>query len=832
MLDYAVPKPFRNIAIRVCNILIVGASLLYVLIVLPEILMLPVISADWTLFFPLSPSTLLGALCVLAAFRLVLAATEAWRRGVVTSPYGSPASQNAAERFSFAASCLWFQALDIAKTPSVNSLLAAIEQFNFGHELLRRLGIEPEIYHAFVSSFTPESAATLARLLTVIEKQIRQNNEKAPNRTNSTIDLAAVLSAAYEVHNGLRAFLNQQNITPDLLGSAAEWIESKEVEATLRGRWWTRKQLGRIPGIGKSWSMAYVFYLEQYATLLRPPPGKTAPFRLIGRKREIELIESALAKRGNANVLLTGEAGAGKHAILAGLAAMIADGTVLPELEHWRMYRIDGPAIIARGETTGAVEKVLIQILNDAAAAGDIILVIDQFPAFMQSLEAAGINGAQLLTSYLESPNLHVVAIADTKEFFSTLESNVSLLRHFEQIRVGEHDPASLLEILKDGAVATERMRKNRIGFTLPALIQIRDGATRYLSGAAATQRAMDLLEEVASAARVPLIRPEMVLEYLSEKTAMPLGAIGKEEQDVLLNLETILHEYVIGQEQAIRALADAVRRARSGVETATRPLASFLFLGPTGVGKTETAKALARAYFGKEDAMVRLDMTEYQTSEDFTRLIGKHDTNQPGVLASLILEKPYAVVLLDEFEKASREVIELFLQVLDEGFFTNAIGERINARNTFIIATSNAGASFIAERVRSGSNTADLQRDLMAYVQKERIFTPELLNRFDGVIVFEPLGPDQLREVSRLMLVALSNRLKQAKNITLEITEELVEAVSRGGFEPEFGARPMRRFIQNRIEQLAARKIIAGELTSGDTFRVPVELLEKQRTP
>lgn len=312
-------------------------------------------------------------------------------------------------------------------------------------------------------------------------------------------------------------------------------------------------------------------------------------------------------------------------------------------------------------------------------------------------------------------------------------------------------------------------------------------------------------------------------MEVLERKTKMPLGAVTETEQKKLLNLEELLHKRVIDQEEAIRGIADAIKRARSGIRNQKRPIGSFLFLGPTGVGKTETSKALAAVYFGNEEAMVRFDMTEFQDEDSISRLIGSFEKNESGILASRVRTSPYGVVLLDEFEKSHLKVKNLFLQILDEGLFSDYLGERVNMRNTIIIATSNAGSQLIWELTEKGANVTELERQIVAYVQKERILSPELINRFDAVIIFRPLSMEMLKEIAKIMLGRLVSRLK-SQNISLKITDELVEAVAKGGYDPAFGARPMQRFIQDKIEKVIAEKIIKGEIRPGSELALSSE--------
>ena len=297
-----------------------------------------------------------------------------------------------------------------------------------------------------------------------------------------------------------------------------------------------------------------------------------------------------------------------------------------------------------------------------------------------------------------------------------------------------------------------------------------------------------------------------------------PLGEIKVAEQEKLLKLEEFMHRRVVGQDEAIMAIADAIRRARSGIKNPSRPIGTFLFLGPTGVGKTESAKALAEVYFGNEDAMARFDMTEYQNEEDIEKLIGSQRRNEPGILTSKMRSSPYSVILLDEFEKSHDKVKNLFLQILDEGFFSDFLGQKINMRNTIIIATSNAGAQLIWDMVGKNIDPSTMEREIIEHIQKEKVMSPELLNRFDAVVVFQPLGESARLEIARLMLLRLASRLKK-QNMVLEITDDMALAVAKGGYDPAFGARPMQRFIQDKIEKIISEKIIKGEIKPGSEF-------------
>jgi ATP-dependent Clp protease ATP-binding subunit ClpA len=331
--------------------------------------------------------------------------------------------------------------------------------------------------------------------------------------------------------------------------------------------------------------------------------------------------------------------------------------------------------------------------------------------------------------------------------------------------------------------------------------------------------KAIELLIDVATRASQKsqsVIDAEYVYKIVSDKTGIPAGPIGESEKNLLLNLEDKLHEKVIGQQQALNAIARTMRRARAGVQSSEKPIGSFLFLGPTGVGKTETAKALAEVFFGNESKMHRLDMSEFSGSDALSRLIGT--TENSGILPDMLREHPYSVLLLDEFEKASKAVHDIFLQILDEGIFTDARGSKVNARNTIIIATSNAGSQLILKTVRQRKELSTLTQEIINHIIKEGTYRPELLNRFDNTIIFEPLALEEQGLVAGLMLKSLYERVKQ-QGYELAVNRDLMDILVQKGYNPQFGARPMQRVIQNVIEEKIAQKIISGEATKGSTI-------------
>jgi ATP-dependent Clp protease ATP-binding subunit ClpA len=345
--------------------------------------------------------------------------------------------------------------------------------------------------------------------------------------------------------------------------------------------------------------------------------------------------------------------------------------------------------------------------------------------------------------------------------------------------------------------------------------------------------QALNLLSEVVPYVvnqKRAQVTPNDVMALLEAQTGVALGMPTTRERNNLLNLEAKLHERVVGQDEAIRAIAEALRRSRAGIRNQERPIGSFLFLGPTGVGKTETAKALAKILFDDEERISRLDMAEFQGEDAVEKLIGVPGSSMPGALSRVLTESPYGVLLLDEFEKSSPAVRNIFLSVLDEGVFTTTTGNRINARNSIIIATSNAGDELLWRYNESGESINAHRDDLIDHIVAQGIFTPELINRFDGTIIFQPHAPAAQQQIAQLLLDEMRNRLHE-RGVNISWGPDVVEYVALKGYDAKFGARPMNRFIQEEIEAMLAKKILAGELPTGSSVILTRAELEAAST-
>ncbi len=667
----------------------------------------------------------------------------------------------------------------------------------FGGATLLRLGLSSKEVVPFLESRT-----------------IPSETFDVPENEGEPISLQGYAKELTLYDEGLRSFLTSKKIeATDFIG-AAEWVARTEESYKEYLRWWSKDALGRIPGLGKDWAYGEIPHLERYAT---PLTGHTSfLFASTGAfgKREAEEIERILSRGREANVLMVSEEGVPKLAPLARLARHISAGTILPQLEHKLIFVLDGVLFLSAMKEKVAFETELQKLLRESAKAGNIILVMDNFEKLLQGAKALGSDVLALLDPFLTSQNIQIVALAELGAFHQTLESNPKIRERFERVLLEGAGVAGSIPVLEDEALRAEVTEGVR--FTYQALRAIAESAERYFFEGVMPDKAIDLLRELVPKVKVGGTRTvlrEDVLELVSRKTGIAVSEAKGEERTKLLKLEEVLHERIVGQDEAVKAISGALRRARSGISSPNRPMGSFLFLGPTGVGKTETTKALAQVFFGDEKNIIRLDMSEYENDDALSRLIGTFESGKAGVLASLLREHPYGVLLLDEFEKTNKEVHDLFLQILDEGFFTDVTGKRVNARNLIIIATSNAGSDIIWKMGQEGKG---LDKDIvLTEIINRAIFKPELLNRFDGVVLFRPLTASDLKIIAKFQLQKLGKRLKE-KGLDLVITDPLLNFLVSVGQDPKFGARPMNRAIQEKVEQTIAEKMLRGELQAG----------------
>ncbi|PIR97108.1 MAG: hypothetical protein COT91_03330 [Candidatus Doudnabacteria bacterium CG10_big_fil_rev_8_21_14_0_10_41_10] len=691
--------------------------------------------------------------------------------------------------------------------------------------ILYRIGINPKTFEEHLKNYLKyqKFETQNEEFIVFLEDALQEARDSRNENIITWRDLLVSLSAHSKFFN---KFLFNEKLEKGDIRRLASWQWRMEEDFEKTKKFWSKENLMGRRGIAKDWAAGYTVQLDKYArdvTYAIAKRGFSA--HLYGRKNETDAIERILARAGENNVVLVGEAGVGKKTIAYALSKRILDGKVLPSLAHKRVLELDIGSVLAGSGSSHEVELKLKNVLNDAVSAGNVILLIDEIHSiFSRDAGAGQINATELFLPYLSSPNFQVIGMTDFKNYQRTFGSNPSLVKDFEKVEIHEPQVDDVISILEDAVPQIEA--HSQVLVTYQAMVDSAKLSDRYIKDVPFPEKALDVLEEAAIYAKADrkssLVTSGDVEEVVYRRTEIPVGKIAMAEKEVLLDLEKVLHRKVIGQSEAITAVANALRRSRSGIASEKKPIGSFLFLGPTGVGKTETAKALASTYFGSVKSMLRFDMSEFQQADSVKRLLG--DGAEPGQLTTAIIDNPFSLLLLDEIEKADSNILNLFLQVLDDGRLTGSSGRTVDFTNTIIIMTSNAGSEMIRQSVEQ-MREQNLKERLLDYLQKEGRFRPEFLNRFDAVIVYKPLTQDQTWEVTKLLFSDLNRRLKQ-KDVQLKITDELVAKVSKLGYSPEFGARPLRRVIQDKVENIIAKKLLSGEVDRGDVVEIQTEEL------
>lgn len=677
----------------------------------------------------------------------------------------------------------------------------AFVESEFGKTILVRSGLTPKQIDEYLTAHRQPITASMVPL---------------PNgEVFSLIGLGKHLLTHDEA---FKALIQSNGILPEHFIGSLRWVIGSYHNSKRIARWWSRDNLSKTTRVGSELSYGVAYQLMRYAKNIQT----TAVFSTLTRdssfaaEKVIE-IETTLARSQSSNVLLIGEAGVGKTDLIMEVKRRIQTGEALDSLTNEHIVVLDTGRLFATHKDKQSLELTLLSMFNEAANAGHNTIVIENLSTVIQEAQAAGVFLPELLDEYLALPDLHFIMTDTPAAYHTYLETLGGFTRRFAEVLIETPDDSATVRVLQN--IALQEEAKRGVMFTYESLVAIAAAANRYIVEGVMPDKAVSLLLEVASHAHSQnniYITGDVVYAFVSQKTGVPAGPIQDTERDLLLNLEDKLHSQVVGQRAAIDSIAKTMRRARTGIQASDKPMGSFLFLGPTGVGKTETAKALANVFFGGEHTMQRIDMSEFSGSDAVAKLIGTSDS--AGTLPTLLREHPYSVVLLDEFEKANQSVHDIFLQVLDEGMFTDGRGQKINARNTIIIATSNAGSRLIIKTVQSRQTLQHLNQRIIDSIIADGLFRPELINRFSSTIIFEPLSIEEQGQVASLMLRDLNTRIKQ-KGYDLVVGEELLQILVDKGYHPEFGARPMQRVMQDMLEEKVAQKIITGTVQKGDTI-------------
>lgn len=642
---------------------------------------------------------------------------------------------------------------------------------------------------------------------------------------NKSVDalmlFCAILKELPENHP-LRAMLEKQDVSLEKIEIVASWVFEVHMLSEELKDFRKTSHLRSDNEINKGLTAVPTKYLDQFSQDLTISAKYGKLPVAVGREPDLEKLFTFLSE-GRRNLLISGQLGTGRSTLVHELAYRMVTETVPPLLQDKRLIKLEVSSII--GSQLPA-EQVLIQALSEAERSDNIVLVLEDMHVLGKAQTSQGLSLLEILTNHLQSSNLVVIGTTTPNDYQDYLKNTLSF---DELFTVYELEDLPRRGVLLASCIKASLLEgQNNVFFLYQAIEAAVDLSDRYIQGGGQPQKTIGILTEVATKLKSKggdgqLVTAEIIGQHVSEKTHIPTDTFNQKEADKLLSLESDLAKYIIGQKEAVHAVSEALRRARTGLQSGSRPLGSFMFVGPTGVGKTELAKTLTKVYFGDQEYLLRLDMSEYRGGDGLQKLLGSKDDTINSPFVNHLKNHPFCLFLLDEFEKASPEILNLFLQILEDGRLTTGKGETLNLTHTIIIATSNAGTSEIQAGLTSGKALEEIKKTLSADILQKH-FAPELLNRFDGIILFTPLSPDEVSQITVLQLQGLANQLLDNKGLKLSWTETAVSDIAIKGYDAALGARPIRRYVQDNVQNLLAQLILTSNPSRGTTITLDVE--------
>lgn len=692
--------------------------------------------------------------------------------------------------------------------PTPADVASAVGRVSSGQFMGARLGISPSLLSTMAST---DASATPALWRTAEDIRVANNMSEI---TGAVLAVAIVRSfPQYE------SVIAQIHLDDSDLDKGVIW--QQHLIQLIK----TYKKPRRTGGVGRDWSFGWIPTLQRFGQNISEQIGAGSGLLTVGVTSHIQAIDQLVdtfGSGGRQNALLVGRPGVGKTTIIHAFAEKLLDASakVPDNLKFRQVFLLDSSALISAAPGRGELENLITQVLNEAYRAKNIIVCLDNAQLFFE--EGVGsVDLSNVLQPILEAGNLRMILAMDEQRFLEIGQRNPTLLSSINRINIPETDRDETITVLQEQLIVTEVQR--HVTYMLQAIKEAYRLSERYVHDLAQPGKALKLLESSAGYSESGLVTINSVQQAIEKTLDVKISvASDTEDRERLLNMEELIHKRMVNQTRAVSVVSDALRRARAGVRNENRPIGTFLFLGPTGVGKTELSKALADVYFGGEGRMIRIDLNEYVRAEDVTRLIAD-GAEDPTSLTAQVMKQPFSVVLLDEIEKAAPEVLATLLQLLDEGILRDIRNREVSFRDAIVIATSNAGADRIREYIERGYEVQQFEHQFVDELINSGQFRPEFLNRFDEIVVFRPFTKDELIQVCDLILAGVNKTLEPQK-VSVIVEDEAKLILVDQGYDPRLGARPMRRVIQKAVENTVAKQMLSGTVNPGDMITITAE--------
>ncbi len=699
----------------------------------------------------------------------------------------------------------------LSKTPTPREVAGVVSAIPGGQFFSVRFGIGAK----FLQEMTSDNKDDMQK---VWQEAVNLREQTGSKNISAAIMTVALIHSAPNYEN----LINHLQLDDEDLIHGIEWYHH------LRGL----IELGRLPkrtgGLGRDLSFGWTPLLNRFGKNISTQIGVygTSLLKLVAHEESLKQLMDIFSQRGRQNALLVGPPGVGKTQIVTAFASKILEGSadVPSSLRFRQVFILDASSMIAAAPGRGELEQLVPQVINEALKAKNVIVCLDNAQLFFED-GIGSIDISNVLMPVIETGNLRMIFTMDEQRYLQISRRNPELANALNRISVAQATQDETIAIMEDKSVAFEF--QNHVAYMYQAIKEAYRLGDRYVHDLAMPGKALTLMESASHYHENGIVTAQSVRQAIEKTLDIKVSvASDEEERDKLLHLEDLIHKRMINQKRAVSVISDALRRARAGVRNQNRPIGTFLFLGPTGVGKTELSKALAEVYFGGEERMIRLDMNEYTSGDDVKLLIADGADNANSLTAR-VMKQPFSVVLLDEIEKAHQNVLSTLLQMLDEGIMRDIKNREVSFRDAIIVATSNAGADRIREYIERGYNLEQFEEKLIDELINSNQFRPEFLNRFDEIVVFRPLDKNELIQVVDLILAGVNKTLELQK-VKVEVAADAKQYLVEAGYDPRLGARPMRRVIQRAVENTVAKQVLSGAVEAGSVVQITLEQVKQ----